>query len=289
MRKESSSERIHEALNFLDEDMIEEVDQLRWNQMEGASDSTDAEKQAETVSKSGIKGFSWRRVTALAASLCLLVIGSWAWENYVGPSTEDKMNKEDMEYNDRNPAIMDSQQPDKEDDAAQEGVLDSDLIDYGTDNNTDGVVEYESEVKSPEQDSNEIDENPTEMLTVLGDEYHLQNNYVNVSMLPHKVWTETVSEEEALQKAVTIDAEYKKDIDKLVEAMCTANCVLTEELPASDTDMIYHLFFERTDGEVVHCWLLENGYLYYHDKSDVCLSLDRATYGTTFKILAMHW
>lgn len=272
MRKESRSELLQEALDFLDEDMIEEVDRLRRNQVEKASDSTAAKKQAETVSKSKIKRFPWRRITALTASLCLLVIGSRAWKNYVGTSAEDKMNKEDMEYNDGYPAIMDSQQAvkengvaDKVDGVAEEGVPDNVLSDYESGNKTE------------------------EAGPVLGDKYDLQNNYVNVSMIPHKVWEQAASEEEALQQAVAINAEYKEGIDRLVEAMCIANCVLTEELPASDTDMIYHLFFERTDGEVVHCWLLEDGFLYYHDISDVCLSLDKATYGEILNILAMHW
>ena len=127
------------------------------------------------------------------------------------------------------------------------------------------------------------------MPTVLGDIYQLHDNYVRVFMLPHKVWENAENEQEALKQAVVIGTEHKAEMDNLVEDMCEANSGLTEELPASDPDMIYHLFFEKEDGQIIHCWLLEDGYLYYHNKSEICLILDRSTYATIFKILATYW
>jgi len=64
MREEKRSELIHDALNFLDEEMIEDVDELRGSVVE-----REAPK----------KRYSWRKWTALAASVCVLIIVGAVW------------------------------------------------------------------------------------------------------------------------------------------------------------------------------------------------------------------
>lgn len=267
MSNENRSELIHDALNLLDEDMIEDVDRLRGN-------------AAETVEETKkIKKVPWRRWTALAASICVLVIGGWAWQNFQKQNLDyeaDKENKEDFLSNQEDGKEKVTESDDRAEDA-NDVVIDGEPPNIEEENSTG-----EKEDPQPPKDHS------TEVGSYASIR-SLKDNYVQVSVIPHKVWESAASEEDAMQQAVVIDAKYKEDMDKLVEAMCAGNGVLTEELPESDPDMIYHLFFERADGEIIHCWLLEDGFLYDHEAGDWSVALDRDVYGNTFKILALHW
>ena len=78
MNKEKKAEVIQDALDYLDDDMLESVDALRKRSLAG-----------KTSDKGTRKGFFKNyRVLAVAASVCLLVMGAYAWENVVGPFGE---------------------------------------------------------------------------------------------------------------------------------------------------------------------------------------------------------
>lgn len=72
MKYEKRSELLHDALNFLDEDMINDVEKLRNGDTK--SEITPIEKKV-----------SWRRWAALAASVCILISGSIIYRDYLIP------------------------------------------------------------------------------------------------------------------------------------------------------------------------------------------------------------
>lgn len=87
MKEEKRSEIIQDALNFLDDEMIEDVEKLRGCiEKEEFEQSSDAKNQKIVQGKGAKRKKSWRRWTALAASLCVLIAGTWIYENYVKPS-----------------------------------------------------------------------------------------------------------------------------------------------------------------------------------------------------------
>ena len=297
MKKEQQSEVIHDALGMLDDDMIEEVARLRGHVAETV---TEKKEHIDGAKKSPIR---WRRWTALAASVCLLVIGSWAWDNYLNIENSSDCNDE---------GICESE---NDKDAVQEGDIET----LGTesiplDSNAESVdgVEPEgnkgnaaeqqkpeqmepdhedSEVQKPSDSMPEMEE-MEETLLPLGDKFHLKENYVRVSILPAKVWGDNVVGESVtsyLSQAVTIKEEYWEDMDELIGNMCEVRCFPSALVEQSDKDMVYHIFFERNDGAIIHCWLLEDGYMYYHDYDEVYMKLDKEVYDNIFKILAMHW
>lgn len=98
MREEKRCEIIHDALNFLDDELVEDVEKLRgFVEKEETEQSSNIKKQlfflknaAHTTNK---KRYG-RRFAALAASVCVLIAGTWIFENYVKPSED---SQEEME------------------------------------------------------------------------------------------------------------------------------------------------------------------------------------------------
>ena len=64
MREENRSEIIHDALNLLDDALIEEVEELRGGVVE------------KEIPK---KIYSWKKWTALAASVCVFFVAGAVW------------------------------------------------------------------------------------------------------------------------------------------------------------------------------------------------------------------
>lgn len=91
MREENRSEIIQDALAYLDDDMLEEVDKMRQNmQIEEIEQSSNGKNKI--FSRNNIK--NKRKWVSLAASICVLVLGSWMlWDYVVLP--EDIPHKED--------------------------------------------------------------------------------------------------------------------------------------------------------------------------------------------------
>lgn len=87
MREENRSEIIHDALNLLDDEMIEEVEKLRGQ-----------------VAVKNTK-FPWRKWSALAAGICLVLSTSWIWNSQLSQEgyLSDKEELKDEIGN--NPAV----------------------------------------------------------------------------------------------------------------------------------------------------------------------------------------
>ena len=94
MKEIERSERIHDALDFLDDDMIEEVDRKRCNIYVD-------ERCSECKNSNSIAYKRWKKWSALAACIGIIVIISGAWNSI---SNGDKLhnNMESIESDSRN-------------------------------------------------------------------------------------------------------------------------------------------------------------------------------------------
>lgn len=86
MKEENRSEIIHDALNELDDDLIEQVDGLR-RKLENAGDEHSSILKTRNF-------ISWKKWTAFAASTCVLVIAGWVWGNAILPDGENDEKEE---------------------------------------------------------------------------------------------------------------------------------------------------------------------------------------------------
>lgn len=116
--KENRSEMIHDALNFLDEEMIEEVEKLRgFVEKEELECGLNLEKQMVSIQTAREKKKFWRRWSTLAASVCVLIAGSWIYGNYIKPA--DHMENAQASFDD---AISNPEDTDMEDAVVGEDV-----------------------------------------------------------------------------------------------------------------------------------------------------------------------
>ena len=87
MREEKKSEIIHDALNFLDDEMIEEVDALRGGFV--TTEETMAEETVTEMKKKAVrKGTAWRKWAALVASITIFILVGKVWSG-MNSSAED--------------------------------------------------------------------------------------------------------------------------------------------------------------------------------------------------------
>ncbi|MGN1157596.1 MAG: hypothetical protein ACI4TK_15575 [Agathobacter sp.] len=253
------NEIIHDALNHLDDDMIEEVDKLR-------------------NSKKQIRKFPWSRVTAIAASVCLLFIGGYAWENYLKPIEDEMLG----ETNGHRPGTSSSR-----DENLNEGICETE----GTQDKNDPVDSVmESEAKPDVSET--VDPGEPDHYAPLGDAYLLKDNYTKITILPHKVWSEEAALEDELSKSVEIESRDYEAFDRFIEALCDTPRMRSEyvlSVTNPDTDMIYHIFFHKADGTIVHVWMYDDRYVCYDADRDFCMQIDRTVYANVFKLLAIYW
>ena len=118
MRKEERSELIHDALNFLDEEMIEDVEELRGN-VGVAKNITEPKKGATS------RVLAWKKWAVLAASVCLILGINYVWND---------ANVESNEYNDMNeshdkPESMESNKEENKEEN-KENITDSEDYNY---------------------------------------------------------------------------------------------------------------------------------------------------------------
>ena len=79
MREENRSEIIHEALNLLDDEMIEEVDRLRGGVVDVVPSAQKIDSDTTQESSIQREFRPWRKWVALAASVCVLIIVGTLW------------------------------------------------------------------------------------------------------------------------------------------------------------------------------------------------------------------
>lgn len=86
MREKNRSEIIHDALHMLDDEMIEEVEELR-GQIAVEKCETDATETVLEVKdiRTKKRKVSWKKWTAFAASMCVLVVCGWMTVNHILP------------------------------------------------------------------------------------------------------------------------------------------------------------------------------------------------------------
>ena len=87
MSKEKHCEQIHDALQYLDDEMIEDVGELRGFVEKEKVEHGSSNKKAWNTKKNGNR--MWKKWTAVAASICLLIIGSRIYEAYIQPAEND--------------------------------------------------------------------------------------------------------------------------------------------------------------------------------------------------------
>lgn len=97
MRDEKRCEIIHDALNLLDDELILEADVLREKlentSVERGSIENFLELDDGIENKQKKPRYSWRQWTALAASLCVLVIGGWVWNEVILPKGDNAIEE----------------------------------------------------------------------------------------------------------------------------------------------------------------------------------------------------
>ena len=115
MREENRSEIIQDALNFLDDALIEEVEELRGGVVEKERPK---------------KSYSWKKWTALAASVCVLIIAGTLWNGLNKGFTNVES---DRANNNKQEGFWDGvDAEDMEEDEAEKDLVDGD-ISVGTD------------------------------------------------------------------------------------------------------------------------------------------------------------
>lgn len=114
MSEEKRSEVIHDALHYLDDEIIEEVEELRgYVKKEEMKDSSDMENQipfSKMEKQRSVDGDipekverlrfmkSWRKWMTLAASFCVLIAGSWIYGNYIKSADMSKEENVSQQY-----------------------------------------------------------------------------------------------------------------------------------------------------------------------------------------------
>ena len=125
MREEKRSERIHDAFNYLDEEMIEEVDALRGNQVPVKEKESQMRKNP----------WSWQKWTRLVAGICVLVLAGSVWYGIGNAGNFENTNsgqpemlpsdkESSIESNDIESNDIENDMPDKPDDT--DSVVDGD-------------------------------------------------------------------------------------------------------------------------------------------------------------------
>ena len=286
MNKEKKAEIIQDALDYLDDDMIESVDALRKRKF----------GMAENHRESWKRDFRYSRVLAVAASVSLLVIGAYAWENVMGPlggTQYAPMGTENApEIND---AWVEGKTECESEDAP--GLKDEDAVD-GTEIVSPGSTDYTSEEvlpsERPEQPAEPVEPIEPDHYAPLGDEYQLMNNYVKVTMLPRKAWNADASLAENFAQSVELEEKYYQKIDAFVEALCTTPLLSTDQVlgekdVAGDVD-VYYLLFQRTDGNIVQvCIWGDFGCAYFVDNHEYCMKIDGEIFYDVLKVLWTKW
>lgn len=289
MNREKRAEIIQDALEYLDDDMIENVDKLRMG----------TKVPVERAGK--FKNFFAHstRYLAVAASVCLLIVGAVAWENVMGPSNsmEAPMGTESGENKDRVPNAAPEISEDYEDGTEvkpEKPGEESDAVINGTELETDVVSSQEKNTEEKPNPPEAVEPGEPDQYSPMGDAYQLVDNYVKVTMLPNKAWASEKTVKENFAKSREIEERYYEKIDKFIEELCETPLLETKMVmdawpSVGDTDM-YHLFFQRSDGEVVQvCIFSDYGCVYFYDKQEYCMKIDGDILYEVLKVLWVHW
>ena len=281
MREEKYSEIIQDALNFLDDEMIEEVDRLRGG-VSVESVSTQASMQEEIKdfsqkkAKDAVEGVykktaPWRKWTALAASICLLVAAGNAWEMLQegvfdtgdlsggNQSSDDRIegNVADIETDmeDINQSGMIGKLPEAEDD--QYGVQDS----VGDQN--EQQKDYEAELGEPQDSENKVDQ-----------------EIVNLQNYTAVYFSEVKNQNPSDDYMVMLSEENCEILDKFLDSLQRGTTKVVDA--ASQSELMNkadgQLIFELEDGTPFHLILIADGMVCSYEMQNVWIQMDKRVY-----------
>ena len=249
MREDKKSEFIHEALEFLDDELLEEVDALRGGaagvgnalSYEIASELETNMPTEKTGKKRGI--YAWRKWAVLAASICLLVV-------FGGILGRDNSELHDVS-GDMN--------------ISPEGNIESDVME-----NVD--VENEQERNDAPQD--EYKEQDKEQDDGFDQEALLEGmslrNYVAI-----------YHEDKLLAgEALTV-------MNKFIEAYYNGSNYIGDDVLSEnlEKEADAHLYFEMSDGSTWHIVLMGDGLVYDTRTPSNWKEIDKRIYNTVLKML----
>ncbi|MBO5097780.1 MAG: hypothetical protein J6B96_05650 [Agathobacter sp.] len=286
MNREKRAEIIQDALEYLDDDMIENVDKLRMG----------TKVPVERTGK--FKNFFAHstRYLAVAASVCLLIMGAFAWENVMGPSNSMKapMGTESGGDKDRVPNAAPEISDDYEDGTEvkpEKPGEESDAVFNGTELDTDVVSSQEKNTEEKPNPPEAVEPGEPDHYSPMGDAYQLVDNYVKVAILPNKEWASEESIKDNYAKSIEIGEWYYGSMDKFIEALCDTprhrtDMVMDTGKPVEDFD-VYHIFFQRTDGEIVQvCIFADYGFVYFYGDSEYGMKIKG---GLLSEVLTVIW
>lgn len=235
MKKEKQSEIFHDALQFLDDEMIEDVEKLRGG---------------VAVKKKTIR--SWRKWTALAASVCVLVVAAGAWSS---------LDQDDIRFNEMASDIETEMQENSD-------VNESYKENFGMQEGAPGTAGSLTDVVNPEG----LDEVELGAKNDFG-------NYITIKYQIKNIDSEkkrTVSEEDYAVMDKFIEA-YKKGDSSLVDYDVAWENV--------EKEADGHLYFELSDGSTIHFVLLGNGTICYYEIPSVWIDIDKNVYDEVLDVL----
>lgn len=295
-------ENIIDALNWLDEELIEEVGELRKKE----------ETQIRTMK------FNWRRWGAIAACVCLVVVGIKLWPilGYISGGNADTASCEESATTE---AVSDmiaffiyqgntyEQYEVVEAEnlkGAYVGTSNGDINEWSE---AEAYVEsagsisgdfYEVNGFSPEfmlcmeQEDGSISTyvNSDGLVLETGadlfeDCIHLAGNYQEVLYQTRADWYYSTGEPEVIPE------EYEENISQFVGALNEGEIVAMASYPleAGSNNIydreIYHMFFELENGITIHLRLFEHGYVAFRGIQDQLVQVEEQSFNEIIQVL----
>lgn len=151
MREEKKSEIIQDALNFLDDEMLEEVEALREG-LVAAQESTKEKNAREFKKKAARKSTPWRKWTTLAAGMAIFILLGGIWGG-INPEVHDmNTNPENMDG-----FYVDEEAKDKLESNNTDDIVDSDVIFEGENEDFMESMEEETEETTETEEFTEME------------------------------------------------------------------------------------------------------------------------------------
>lgn len=271
MREEKRSEIIHEALNFLEDEIIEETDKLRGGVLvDKKTLRIHPEEKGGDVKIIKQKELRpWRKWAAMAASVCLLFLVGGVWNATIGKEVENL--SEDYLTVDK--------------DVEEEKEQDNSVIDIPEAEVMKDSANDQESFKGSESISEESVSADQELFgTGL-------EGYVTAYYITKEKWSTELEEMESVKEQ---RAEFQEKNRECVERFLDefqngerqmADTVSTWEEFEREAEPIYHLFVERQDGTQVHLLLFGDGYACYYGGRSVWVSIEDEVYTSMIEIM----
>lgn len=255
MRGEKRSEIIHDALNFLDDEMIEEVDVLRGGFVT-TKETIEEETVTEMKKKAVRKGTAWRKWATLAASISLFILVGKVWSGMDSIAEDMNMGLQNQES--------------IQEDVNQENIYpDSNLDIEHTDDLADSDEKFQEDSKDFIEESDKS-ESQNQLM-----EQKLQN-YVAV-YYGDKLLTGELHD----MMAKFIES-YQNGTVSIVDVSDSEwNKLRAEKEKNADG----HLYFKLSDGSTTHLVLLGDGTVCDYENQTAWVQMDTRIYNLFVELL----